>query len=277
MNRKRGIQTKHLLLGMTILCIASIILTITLRKEVSPIEKTIAYVVIPMQKGITSLANGIQEKVDFVQNINYLRKENRSLKKQLFNIQENYKQVQIDKHELERLRSLYNLDQKYKNYKKIAARIIGKDPGNWYNIFLIDKGTNDGIKVNMNVLAGNGLVGRVVDIGDNYAKVLSIIDDTSYVSAKSLKTSDLCMVKGDIKLIDKGLLQVENIAKNAKISVGDEIVTSHISDKFEHNILIGTIKQVNESTNSLTKTATIEPVVDFKHLQEVLVIVKNEK
>mgnify|MGYP000367500868 CR=1 FL=1 len=85
-------------------------------------------------------------------------------------------------------------------YKKIAARVIAKDSGNWFQVFRIDKGADDGIQEDMNVMAGGGLVGIVTDVGANYATVRAIIDDDSNVSGMSLRTGDTCNVSGNLTL-----------------------------------------------------------------------------
>ena len=123
---------------------------------------------------------------------------------------ENNKLIQ-DQGELKRLQELYELDQEYSDYPKVAAKIISKDPGNWYDTFMIDKGSNDGIKIDNNVIAGKGLVGIVTEVGSSWATVRSIIDDSSNVSAMTVSTSDNCVIQGDLELIDEGKLRFEQL------------------------------------------------------------------
>ena len=75
-----------------------------------------------------------------------------------------------DRNELSSLRELYKLDQGYRQYNKVAARVVSRDDNNWYNMFTIDKGSDDGIQKNMNVIAGNGLVGIVTEVGKSVFK-----------------------------------------------------------------------------------------------------------
>ena len=124
----------------------------------------------------------------------------------------------------------------------------------------------------MNVIAGNGLVGIVYDVTENTAKVRSIINDTSMVSAMFLKTTDNCIVKGSLDTMADGYLEVVYIDKDAKVKEGDELVTSNVSSKFNEGITIGTVSDIKLDSTKLTKTAKVTPVVDFKHLKEVLVI-----
>lgn len=255
---------------MTLLCLVLIILTWENRSEVSAVEKSVSYVVVPMQKGVNVFGDWVIDKVDFVKNINRLEAVNIDLTEEVDKLRYENKILQQDKTELERLRNLYELDKKYPSYPKIGASVIGKDPGNWYDVFRIDKGTNDGLKVNMVVLAGNGLVGHIFEVGPGYSKVKTIIDDSSRVSGKIFRTSDTCIVEGEKEYA--GYCKVNFIDESANIVVGDEIVTSHLSEIYPPGILIGTIKEINENPNQLNKSAVIEPAVDFKHLEEVLVI-----
>ena len=152
-------------------------------------------------------------------------------------------------------------------------RVIAKDAGNWFHSFVIDKGEEDGITVDMNVIAGSGLVGRIVDVGPNWAKVTSIISDNSNVSGKVLATSDYLMVSGDLELYSGGVISFNKLVDSAgKVAEGDKIVTSNISDKYLPNILIGYISTLNIDANNITKSGLLTPAVDFEHLEEVLVI-----
>jgi rod shape-determining protein MreC len=154
----------------------------------------------------------------------------------------------------------------------VAARVISKESGNWYNIFKIDKGSKDGLKVDMNVLAGNGLAGLVTEVHYNYSYVRAIIDDNSEVSGMFTKTSDTCIVQGDLQMMDEGKIRVTFIKKNAKINEGDEIYTSQDSSKFLPGILIGYVSDIKLDSSNMSKTAYLTPVVDFQHLKEVLII-----
>ena len=178
-----------------------------------------------------------------------------------------------EQYELDRLRELYKLDENYSDYEKIGAHVIANNGSNWFSDFTIDKGSNDGIKVNCNVLAGSGLVGIVTEVAPDYSRVRSIIDDASNVSGMVLSTSDTCMVRGDLKLIPDGRIRFEKMKNNDNvIEVGDQIVTSHVSDRFVQGIFIGYISEIEVDSNNLTRSGYITPAVDFSKLQEVLVI-----
>ena len=126
----------------------------------------------------------------------------------------------------------------------------------------------------MNVISGGGLVGIVTDVGPNFAKVRSIIDDSSNVSAMIASTGDNFNVKGDLQSMkeDKVITFSELIDEDNEVKVGDPVVTSYVSDLYQQGILIGYVSSIEDNANNLTKLGTITPVVDFEHIQEVLVI-----
>ena len=214
---------------------------------------------------------------DNFQTLKQVQKENETLQAQVDELLIENNNLQEDKYELERLQELYKLDQNYAEYEKVAAHVIGKDSSNWFSTFTIDKGSKDGIEVDMNVIAGNGLVGIVTQVGPTWATVRSIIDDSSNVSGMVLSTSDKCIIRGDLSLINSGRIRFEQMENNDNVvEIGEQIVTSYISDKYLQGILIGYVSEVSVDSNNLTRSGYITPVVDFKNLQEVLVITKTK-
>lgn len=270
---KFSFPSKYLLLVVTILCVAMIFITFTTDLATGPLKTVSGYVFVPIQNGINYVGRSISTKADQLQNLQKLMEENKSLQAQVDELTIENSTLQQDKYELARLRELYQLDEKYPSYNKVAARVTGKDPGNWFSTFIIDKGTNDGFKVNNNVIAGSGLVGIIIDVGPNWAKVRSIIDDSINVPAMILNTSDRCIVTGDLKLMSQGMIRFSQLNdKDNLVSVGDKVVTSNISEKYLQGILIGYINEKIMDANNLTSSGYITPVVDFEHLEEVLVI-----
>ena len=212
------------------------------------------------------------EKIDYITTMQKTVDQNKKLQKQLDELSAENKLLQQDKYELEEFRKLYDLDEQYAGYSKVAARVISSDSDNWYNSFVIDKGSKDGIKVNMNVMAGDGLVGIVVKVNKSYSKVRAIIDDSSNVSGTILKNSENCIVSGNLNLMNEGLIEVSGIDGNARIEEGAEVVTSQISDKYLPGILIGYIRDLKKDSSNVTQAGYLSPVVDFTGLKMVLVI-----
>jgi len=273
MKRKKrfSIPAKYLLLILSILCVASCILSITDFPIAKPLQNITGYLLIPAQRGLNQAGQWLVEKSDNLVTLKSVMAENAQLREQLNAALQESSNLAQEHQELLQLRQIYNLDETYQ-YEKIAAKVIGKDPGNWFSIFQIDKGSADGIAVDMNVLAGNGLAGIVISVSEHSAMVRSIIDDASNVSAKFSVTSDICNVAGDLTLMNDGRIRVEDISKTAEVFDGCTLVTSHTSSKFLSGILIGYVSDITIDANNLTKSGYVTPVVDFEHLEYVLVI-----
>ena len=266
-------QTKHLIAVMTILCIGLIALSLSSRFSFAPVRSALGYVIVPFQNGINVVGDWLTEQKNGFQSMKDLAQENEDLKAQVDELEAKNSTLVQDQEEVDRLRTLYNLDQDYSEYDKVAAQVIGKDAGNWYNTFIINRGSEDGIAVDMNVIAGAGLAGIVTEVGPHWATVRSIIDDTSNVSATVTSISQNCIVTGDLEMMDEGKIRfIQLTDREDQVQEGDKVVTSSVSSKFLRGILIGYINDVETDSNNLTKQGTIIPAVDFDNIQEVLVI-----
>lgn len=265
-------NSKYILAGLSFFCIVLIAVTSINNSILTPLRTGVGYVLIPFQSGVNAIGTSLYNHIRDFSTMQEAQAENEELKGRVAELTEENNRLQAEQYELERLRELYALDQDYMQYEKVAARVIAKDSGNWFQIFRINKGANDGIKENMNVIAGGGLVGIVTDVGANYATVRSIIDDASRVSCMSMRSGDNCIVSGDLTLFQEGLLGLDHVKKEADIQEGDKIVTSNISDVFLPGILVGYATELTTDSNNVTKSGQIVPVAEFDNLQEVLVI-----
>lgn len=243
-----------------------------------PLRFVANYTIVPMQKGISYAGRYLSDISDNFDTLKEVRAENDELKSRVDELTIDNTRLRQEQYELERLRELYQLDENYSDYEKIGAHVIANNGSNWFNDFTIDKGSNDGVKVDCNVLAGSGLVGIVTEVGPDYARVRSIIDDSSNISAMILSTSDICMVRGDLQLASDGKIHFENLPNNDnEIQVGEQVVTSHVSSRFVQGLFIGYISDIQVDSNNLTRSGYITPAVDFSNLQEVLVITTTKQ
>lgn len=275
-SKKKQIQTKYMLIVLTVVCILGIFGGLVFNINGGPLKTIAGYIFVPMQQGINHTGSWIFNTANDFKTLSQVLEENKKLKEQNAELTNQLTNEKIEQYELENLRELFNLSEKYPTYEKVAANVIAKDSGNWFSSFTINRGKNDGIEPGMNVIAGSGLVGIVMEVGPNYAKVRSIIDDANNVSAMVPSTGDNFNVSGNLKTMNEsmvitfsGLRDDENLVK-----VGEPVITSYVSDQYHQGILIGYISSIEFGPNKLTKIGTITPVADFEHLEDVLVIKK---
>lgn len=266
---------KYLLFILTVLCTGMMLMTFSTDIFNKPLNTVAGYIIVPFQRGISSVGGWLSTRSEELVQIRALLDENEALKQQVDELTIENTQLQQEKYELNNLRELYKLDTQYAEYEKTGARIIARDSGNWYHSFTIDKGSDDGLAVDMNVIADGGLVGRIIAVGPNWAKVTSVISDNSNVSGQILATGDKLIVSGDLEMMQSGQIRFSQLLDSAGVvAEGDKIVTSNISDKYLQGILIGYIQDITLDSNKLTKSGTVIPAVDFEHLDEVLVILE---
>ncbi|MDY2627753.1 MAG: rod shape-determining protein MreC [Lachnospiraceae bacterium] len=263
---------RFVLTGLTVLFIALIGISVFRGGSVSGIQSVAKTVLMPMQEGINKTGSAIVDVVTNVESLRKAQEENKELKEQVMQLQQEISLMQQDKYEIDEYRELFKLSNQYEDYEMTGANVISKDSGNWFHSFIIDKGSNDGLAVDMAVLAQGGLAGIITSVGPSSSRVMSIIDDDSNITAMSMSTKERCMISGDLELYEDGRMRIMYVEKDASISEGDKIVTSNISTKYLPGLMIGYVDKIETDANNMTKSGTIIPYVDFSHLDTVLVI-----
>lgn len=274
-----GVPSKYLLMILSIICIMLLFFSYSTGFTGGPLLTISNHIFIPMQKGIDFIGSTIAISSADTKTKEELVKENEELQAQVEDLNASISNYELKLKELDELQELYELDQTYFDYETTGARIIGRGTSNWFNTFTIDKGSKDGIDINMNVIADGGLVGIVTSVGDSYATVRAIVDDTSNVSATISSTEDNCIVSGSLQsMTSDNVILFSNLDDDDdQVAIGDVVTTSNISDKYLPGLMIGYISSVSLDENELTKSGTITPVVDFKHLSDVLVILQTKE
>lgn len=240
------------------------------RKAPTILENSCGYILTPLQSLNFSIADWFGGIAKYFKGVSSLDAENKELKADLLEARAELNRLKLIEDENIQLEALVRLSQDNSQYETIGAKVIAKDPGNWFDSFIINKGTNYGLQKNMVVMSSEGLVGKISECGYNYSKVVSIINDTDAVSAESLRTNDIGYVVADFSEESKCKMQYSD--KNADILVGDEIVTSHLSEIFPEGISIGHVSKLTVDPQTSIQYAIIEPSVDFSNLKYVLVL-----
>ncbi|MBQ9298043.1 MAG: rod shape-determining protein MreC [Clostridia bacterium] len=238
-------------------------------EKFSYIEGAISKIVTPIQNGMIYLKNKINGNESFFTDIANLKKENENLKAKISELEQEQRELEIIKAENTTLKDYMNLTEKYAGYKTLPAYIIGKDISNYSKTIIINLGKKDGIEVNMTVIADAGLVGHVISVTDETAKVETIIDSASSVSSNITTTREAIICRG---VIDSNNLRAVNIPTDTNLVSGDNVETSGMGGIYPKGILIGTIKDIINTRNIMDRYAVIKPAVDFEKLETVLVI-----
>ncbi len=266
------LRPKQLFILLASLCVILVVVTSLSHSVNNGLRGGANTFLMPLQKGFNFLGGGIFHQTERFITLKNVEAENEELKALVAELTEQNTRYQLQLTELEAYQDLLKLKDQYPDYEMVGAHIIGKNSDSWYKTILVDKGARDGIQVDMNVLADGGLVGIVTSVTDTTATVSTIINDNRNVGAMELTSQDTCIVTGDLTLYSQGLLSLSRIAKDDAIQDDDKIVTSNTSDLYLPGILIGYARDLSVDANNLTKSGYLVPVVDFTHLDSVLII-----
>lgn len=242
------------------------------RERITFIESKLGSVLTPIQKVLTQFGNFIDNQTEPIINVlNYkdlnetLSEENEYLKEQVVSLTMTQKELA----ELKQLKSALKYVDTESTNRIVAGNVIGKDIGNWYNMFTIDVGANHGITKNSTVINGKGLVGQIYEVGEKWSKVISIVDHKSSVGFEMMR------VNNDYVGTLNGTTNYELIGElfdpKAEVFVDEYIVTSGLG-LYPKGILIGQIYEVLDDRDQLLKRIKVKPSVDFRKIDKVMVI-----
>lgn len=246
------------------------------RKSITKIEKLIGNVLSPLNKFTGKISHSISEKFTDIKDIFTLKEENEKLKEQLLELEDKNRKYENIIGQSDYLKDQEKLLQTT-NYNLKEAKVIGKEPSNWFDVFTIDKGSKDGIKTGDIVIQGvqmdkglvvEGLVGKVTDVGGNWSKVVTIVDELSSIAFKTIRTQDGGIISGDRDSNLTGYLFDEN----ANVIKGDKLYTSGIGGTFIENLYIGEVEEIINEDDDMMKGVKVKPAIDFKKIYTVFVL-----
>ena len=268
-NKKSG------LIGIIITIVILILIVIFSNREANTsfFENIANKLVMPIQNGLTYLKNKVSGNSTFFTDINNLKEENKELKEKNSQLEQDLRELETIKTENETLKEYLGLTEKYGEYKTIPGYVINRDISNYSKTIIINIGKNDGVEENMTVIADEGLVGHVISVTDNTAKVRTIIDTSSSISCLMSTSKDSIVCKGTLDSNQE--LKAMYISTDANIVQGDSVNTSGLGGIYPKGIHVGTIKKIISTKNITDRYAIVETAVDFNKLNTVLVV-KNK-
>ena len=268
-NKKSG------LLGIIITIVVLILIVIFSNKEANTsfFENVANKLVMPIQNGLTYVKNKVSGNSSFFTDISNLKTENKELQEKNSKLEQSLRELENIKTENETLKEYLGLTEKYGEYKTIPGYVINKEINNYSKTLIINIGKQDGIEENMTVIADEGLVGHVISVTDNTAKIRTIVDTSSSISCLMSSSKDSIVCKGTLDSNTE--IKAMYIPTDANIIQGDSIETSGLGGIYPKGIHIGTVKKVTNTQNMTDRYALVETAVDFDKLDTVLVVKNN--
>jgi rod shape-determining protein MreC len=264
---------RSIIIASILVVIIFIVLSIVLKSsgETSFFRKIVLEIVVPSENVISSFLEGIHDGWGRYIFLVGLEEENKKLKKKISSLASEVRTYSETHLECMRLRKLLNLQESFQP-QTIAARVIGRERSSIFKTILLDKGSSNGLKIGLPVVAVGGVVGRIIDVSWNVSKVLLFIDYNSNIDARvqNARAQGILQGSGSKGCVLKYVQRLENV------NVGDAVVSSGLAGVFPKGLLLGTVISVDKEETSLFQKISVAPSVDVSKLEEVLVIVKKE-
>ncbi len=220
---------------------------------------------------ITSkISHSVGNFKDYLIELNVYREENEKLNSEINQMKSENRDVAELTAENERLKSLLSIKSSLK-FKTKAGLVISKESGNNQNTLVINKGSNDGVAVGSAVLASNGIVGKVSEVGIGWARVSSILNAETAVGVRVLRTGELAVVEGDSELSKSDFCKMSFFDKGTDMMVGDILETTGAAGLYPEGWIVGSIAKIQSDADG-REYAVVEPAVDFDNLYEVLIV-----
>jgi len=275
MARRKGIiKNRPALITVIIVLVLIALMIITAGDQnMSGGESIVGSALVPVQGWIYSATDTIGGFFERVFAPTDLRIENKEMREQIVQYQNDLNTFEELKKENDRLKILLNFKEDHIEYEIVTAKVSGKNPGNWFSVFTINRGVLDGVHKDMPVITSSGLVGRVVETGATWSKVMSIIDSESGVSSIVELTRDNGVVRGtSLTNTSDPLLEMLFLPFDADLLPGYRVITSGLGGVFPKGLVIGDTVEITRGSDNTQKTAYVKPAVDFQHLEEVMII-----
>jgi rod shape-determining protein MreC len=268
-------RNRPLMITIIVVIILLVLLIMTAgENNISGTESIIGSILSPVQSGLYSATNAISDFFSRIFSGADLQSENQKLQEEVAQLKSQLQDYDEVKAENERLAALLNFDTKTADLEYVTARVIYKAPGHWFNVFVINVGMASGIEANMPVVNGDGLVGKVVDVGANWSRIMTIVDSESGVSAIVERTRDTGVLTGTISTGSEAsaTLTMSYLPLDADLVPGDTVITSGLDGVFPKGIPVGEVTEVSSAVGGTQNQTVVTPWVDFYHLEEVMVI-----
>ncbi|MDD6735895.1 MAG: rod shape-determining protein MreC [Clostridiales bacterium] len=254
------------------LVISICIITVAAQFGGNPVSDAVNTVLSPVYSGVERIIAPVRHFVGYVRKAPSYETEIESLKKEITSLKIENKSREDYIKENRRLKELLDLKEGLAEYETVTARVVSYEPNSWYDTFMLNKGTKSGIKNGDIVITNLGAVGKIVDVGSNWAKVSTILNTSGAVGVKLARTGDVGVVSGDASLAEDKQCRLEYLSNDKTLIKGDILLTSGLGGVYPPDLVVGRVVDIKKDSAGNLEYGVVEPGADFSSLYEVLVI-----
>lgn len=263
---------KKIWLKFLIVLVLVVICAYLTRGGNNPVSKTINAVITPIETRLLKITHPVGDFFSYMAEMKDYRKKNEELKAENISLMGKMSDVSELTEENERLKKLLGIADEIAESQKVAARVVAYEPDNWFSYITINKGSSSGIKLSDPVMTADGVLGQVCEVGKNWARISTIINNDSAIGVRIVRNGEIGIVEGDIKLSRTNKCRLGYLVENASVIAGDILETSGLGGIYPPGLPVGKISEISKDNMGRLDYAVIEPFADFNKLYEVLVI-----
>lgn len=245
------------------------LITLALAGYLNPLSRLMLDPVVTVQSWITSRYTAIKDFVTVPQDMARLRQRNQELEAEVALLQRDIIQLQEQLSEAEILSALVQFARQNPENRYQAAAVIARDPSPFLHYVIINQGSDHGLRRGMPVVTQDGLVGRIAAVTAGAARVQLITDPSAVVNVRLDPSRSAGVLSGNLT----GDITVDMIPQNVTLAENEVVLTSGLGGSYPPNIFIGQLSGVRRRESDLFQSASVQPAVDFRDLELVLVIV----
>ena len=238
----------------------------------TPLAQAVSAVTTPVQRAFTRAADWMEDKTVYFTRFDALLAENARLKAELLDAQADIRQARELQAENARLRQLLDMRRTYEHYELLDAEVIASDTGSWGFTYTLDRGSADGVAVDQCVLTQEGVVGRVVEVGVNWARISCITATDSRIGALVSSTREVGVLEGSFDLMRQGVLRFSYLPTDPQLRAGDTVETSGSGEVYPKGLIVGTVVDLLSESDGTGYYAILEPAVDLSSLTSVYIL-----
>ncbi|MBR2370655.1 MAG: rod shape-determining protein MreC [Clostridia bacterium] len=267
------LKSKFFIICLSVAIVVTIVPTVlSAMGHTGFVRNAIVSVTYPVRWLFNTVSDGLHGFSEYFTRFEELKEENESLRQELDKAKDKLDEAEIALEENKWLKEYFGIADDELDMVLLDASVVGYETGNAQNVFTLDRGSLNGVKKNMPVITADGLVGKVTEVGLNWCKIITVLEDSVSAGAYVERTRDHGLMTGDYGLMHDGVCKMTGIPATSDVKVGDRVLTSGLGSIYPKGIPIGCVASVLEDPETHTLTVTVTPYVDLGAIERVMII-----
>ena len=262
-----------ILIAAILLALVTAVLSMLLGGKANPVANLVNFITTPVRGAISAVTGWAEERYSDAFLLEQMKGELEAVKRENAELKAKEREYEAAIQENERLYNLLELAPKDKQFTKESAKITARSTSNWGSTLTLSKGAGQGISVDDCVVDEYwNLVGVVVEVGENWCTVRTLIDANIEMGGQLVRTGGAAILEGDLALMEEGRLKLTYLPENSQLMPGDLVTTSGRGGVYPSGLVAGHVEEVRTDVSGATDYAIVVPESDLNSLQQVFVI-----